>query len=257
MPFKMQNELMQIPWLDSQSPLPPAESAQKLGTPLAGLVAAGGGLSTARLQEAYQHGMFPWFSKGQPVLWWSPDPRMLLHTSEFQLHRSLRKTLQEFHQNPSCEIRFNSSFSRVIGYCASSPRQGQSGTWIVPEMISAYEALHLAGFAHSIETWIEGQLVGGLYCVAIGHAVFGESMFTHQSNASKIALAALVAFARAHKISWIDCQQNTKHLASLGAREIPRSEFLQKIREADNKPVDAWCFDPSYWDLLFSKRELP
>ena len=257
MPLKMQNELMQIPWLETQTPLPPAVSAQKIGTPLAGLVAAGGGLSTARLQEAYRHGMFPWFSEGQPVLWWSPDPRMLLRTDEFRLHRSLLKSLKAFREAPKCEIRFNSAFGRVIRHCASSPRQGQSGTWIVPEMISAYEALHVAGFAHSIETWIEGHLVGGLYCVAVGHAVFGESMFAHQSNASKIALAALVAFARAHKVEWIDCQQNTKHLASLGAKEIPRSDFLQKIRETNSKPLDAWCFEPSYWDLLLSKKELP
>jgi len=248
------NESLQIPWLEDQTPLPRPESAQKLGTPLAGLVAAGGGLSIARLHEAYAQGMFPWFSKGQPVLWWSPDPRMVLHTDEFKLHRSLRKTLQKFRHDARCEIRFDSHFGDVIRHCANTPRLGQPGTWIVPEMISAYEALHRAGLAHSIETWIDGQLVGGLYCVAVGHTIFGESMFAHQHDASKIALAALVAFARMHKIAWIDCQQNTKHLASLGAKEIPRSEFLQKIRDASTAAIPSWHFDASYWDFVISQK---
>lgn len=248
-----ETEPFHIPWLENESPLPSPEFAQKSGT-LAGLVAAGGGLSVARLREAYQRGIFPWFSQGQPVLWWSPDPRMVLHTAEFKLHRSLRKTLQKFKDDANCDIRFDSSFHEVIRHCANTPRLGQPGTWIVPEMISAYEALHLAGLAHSIETWMNGQLVGGLYCVAIGHTVFGESMFAHQPDASKIALAALVAFARKHQISWIDCQQNTKHLASLGAREIPRSEFLQKISQASTEAMHPWQFDTSYWNLLMPQK---
>lgn len=247
----------QIPWLDIETPLPDPEFAQKSGSPLAGLVAAGGGLSVARLREAYQQGMFPWYSQGQPVLWWAPDPRMVLHTSEFKLHRSLRKTLLKFKADPSCEIRFDTSFSEVIRHCASSPRAGQTGTWIVDEMMAAYEALHAAGFAHSIETWIDNQLVGGLYCVAIGNTVFGESMFSHQTDASKIALAAMVAFARAQQISWIDCQQNTKHLASLGAREISRAEFLQKIREANTQSVYPWQFESSHWDWVMPQKVLP
>ena len=251
-----QTEPSQIPWLESNTPLPRPEHAQKSGA-LVGLVAAGGGLSVPRLHEAYQHGIFPWFSQGQPVLWWSPDPRMVLHTAEFKLHRSLRKTLQKFKDDDHCEIRFDSSFQDVIRHCANTPRFGQPGTWIVPEMISAYEALHLAGLAHSIETWRNGELVGGLYCVAIGHTVFGESMFAHQPDASKIALAALVAFARKHQISWIDCQQNTKHLAPLGAREIPRSEFLKKIHKASTASVKSWHFDTSDWDLLIPPKSTP
>lgn len=250
----MKDTSMQIPWLEADTPLPPPESAQKLGTSLAGLVAAGGGLSVSRLREAYQQGIFPWYSQGQPVLWWSPDPRMVLHTREFKLHRSLKKTLKNFKTNPKCEIRFDHRFSDVIRHCANSPRQGQPGTWIVAEMISAYETLHRAGLAHSIETWVDGELVGGLYCVAIGNAVFGESMFAHQTDASKIALAALVAFSRAHQISWIDCQQNTKHLASLGAREMPRSEFLQIIRETNLEVMHAWHFDRSYWDWVVAEK---
>jgi leucyl/phenylalanyl-tRNA--protein transferase len=241
---------MQIPWLEPDTPLPPPESARKIGSELAGLVAAGGGLSTKRLDEAYRQGIFPWYSEGQPILWWSPDPRIVLKSADFKLHRSLRKTLQRFIQDTSCEVRMNSAFTEVIHHCAHSLRQGQPGTWIVSDMMAAYQRLHEAGLAHSVETWVKGRLVGGLYCVAIGHAVFGESMFTQQSDASKIALAALVAFARAHDIHWIDCQQNTLHLSSLGGREIPRSVFLSQLR-ATNKEVNvSWRFDQAYWSNL-------
>lgn len=153
--------LMHIPWIEDQSPLPPPESAHAKGSALAGLVAAGGGLSVERLKEAYRQGMFPWFSEGQPILWWSPDPRMVLKTENFKLRRSLRKTLQHFIADPNCEIRMNSDFSAVIHRCAETSRKGQSGTWIVKEMINAYEALHQAGYAHSVETWINQELVGG------------------------------------------------------------------------------------------------
>lgn len=248
---------MKIPWLEDHTPLPTPESAQKTGSPLSGLVAAGGGLSVPRLCEAYQHGMFPWFSEGQPVLWWSPDPRMVLRTREFKLHRSLRKTLQSFIANPHCEIRIDHAFEHVIRHCARAPRHGQSGTWIVEEMIHAYVALHQAGFAHSVETWINGQLVGGLYAVSIGDTLFGESMFALQTDASKIALSALVAFARTHNLSWIDCQQNTPHLASLGAREIPRSEFLQLVRQAPKDVHHSWSFTASDWHALLTPKGLP
>ena len=241
---------MQIPWLEPDTPLPPPESAQKKGSELAGLVAAGGGLSTQRLYEAYRQGIFPWYSEGQPILWWSPDPRMVLKTADFKLHRSLRKTLQRFIKDPSCEVRIDSAFAEVIHQCAHSLRQGQPGTWIVRDMMAAYQDLHEAGLAHSVETWVQGRLVGGLYCVAIGHAVFGESMFTHRSDASKIALAALVAFSRAHEIRWIDCQQNTRHLSSLGGREIPRSVFLAQLQSTDKEANVSWRFDPSFWSNL-------
>jgi len=245
---------MHIPWIDDQSALPPAESAQGKGSELAGLVAAGGGLSVDRLKEAYGHGMFPWFSEGQPILWWSPDPRMVLQTENFKLHRSLRKTLQQFIEDPDSEVRIDSNFSAVIHQCAKTSRKGQPGTWIVNDMIEAYLALHQAGYAHSVETWVNHKLVGGLYCVSIGGAVFGESMFSHQSNASKIALAALVAYAKTHDLPWIDCQQNTKHLASLGASEISRSEFLNRVRIASTEPNRGWIFDTSAWNALLSKR---
>ena len=241
---------MQIPWLELDTPLPPPESAQKKGSELAGLVAAGGGLSTPRLEEAYRQGIFPWYSEGQPILWWSPDPRMVLKTADFKLHRSLRKTLQRFINDPNSEVRIDSAFSEVTYLCANALRKGQPGTWIVSDMRAAYQTLHEAGLAHSVETWVQGKLVGGLYCVAIGHAVFGESMFSQQSDASKIALAALVAFARAHGITWIDCQQNTRHLNSLGGHEIPRSDFLAQLRSTDKEVSISWRFDPAYWSGL-------
>ena len=241
---------MNIPWLEPDSPLPAPELAQKNGSALEGLVAAGGGLSVGRLCEAYQQGMFPWFSQGQPVLWWSPDPRMVLQTADFKLHRSFRKTLHSFIMDDQCEIRINHDFSAVIRHCAQASRKGKPGTWIVEEMILAYEALHAQGLAHSVETWQDNRLVGGLYCVSMGDTLFGESMFALQTDASKIALAALVAFARHHELAWIDCQQNTAHLASLGAREMPRVKFLKLVREARKDVSRAWLFQPEYWQTL-------
>ena len=246
-----------IPWIESHTPLPAPETAQPKGTELEGLVAAGGGLSVSRLCEAYSQGMFPWFSEGQPELWWSPDPRMVLQVDQFKLHRSLRKTLQQFIRSPHAEIRIDSAFGQVIRHCAGFSRPGQNGTWIVQDMVQAYEALHAAGYAHSVETWVDGQLVGGLYCVAIGQAVFGESMFALKTDASKIALAALVAFAKKHQIAWIDCQQNTKHLASLGAFEIPRSQLLANIRVARQEPALAWEFQSIYWNELMPPKHSP
>ena len=244
-----------IPWLDDQTPLPPAHTAQGEASSLRGLVAAGGGLSVGRLVEAYGQGIFPWFSEGQPILWWSTDPRMVLRVDNFKLHRSLRKTLQKFAAKPNMAVRIDSAFEQVIQHCANVSRQGQAGTWILPEMVAAYIKLHHAGYAHSVETWVDGQLVGGLYCVAIGKAVFGESMFALQTDASKIALAALVAFARAHGIQWIDCQQNTRHLASLGAREVGRAEFLQWVAQDQRREAPTWVFTPQDWQQLWPTRE--
>lgn len=244
-------------WIDETQELPNLDNAAAFNSPIDGLIAAGGGLHVNRLREAYAKGLFPWFSQGQPILWWSPDPRMVLQTDHFKLHRSFRKTLQSFTQTEKHEIRIDTAFEATIRHCAQQARAGQNGTWIVEEMIRAYLAFHAAGFAHSLETWIDGQLVGGLYCVNIGQCIFGESMFSLQSNASKIALAALVAFAKAHDISWIDCQQNTPHLASLGAREIHRSQFLEWIRQAKQIQSPRWEFRPIYWQhLLPPKPEL-
>ena len=178
---------------------------------------------------------------------------MVLEVANFRLHPSLKKTLQRFRTTPNCEIRIDSSFDQVIKTCSASPREGQSGTWIVPEMVAAYTQLHRAGLAHSVETWINGKLEGGLYCVALGKAVFGESMFSRSTDASKIALAALVCFCRHHNIRQIDCQQNTRHLASLGAHEIARELFLSKVTRGLNESAPAWQFEPAYWDELLEK----
>jgi leucyl/phenylalanyl-tRNA---protein transferase len=245
---------MKLPWLEPGEPFPPAAQAWDDRQAAPGLLAAGGALDVASLQQAYAGGIFPWFSEGQPILWWSTDPRMVLYTAEFRLHRSLRKTLAKFAASDGCELRIDSDFSQVIQACAASPREGQSGTWIVPAMTRAYEAFHAAGFAHSVETWIDGELAGGLYCVAIGRAVFGESMFTRKPDASKIALAALVALCRHHRIALIDCQQNTQHLASLGAREISRPDFVAHVARQREQPPAAWRFDPVYWRELLTPK---
>jgi len=241
-----------IRWLRGpHDPLPDAERALPRTSDIPGLVAAGGELTPERLGEAYGKGIFPWFSEGQPILWWSPDPRMVLLPAEFRLSRSLRKTIRRFLATQGSTVRIDSATRRVIKSCATVAREGESGTWIVAEMIEAYARWHELGRVHSFETWIDGELAGGLYGVAIGRMFFGESMFARRSDASKIALAALVAFCRAHAIETIDCQQNTSHLASLGGREIARSEFLRRLRDAIViSDVGDWSYDLRLWDEL-------
>jgi leucyl/phenylalanyl-tRNA--protein transferase len=241
-----------ITWLTAVDPFPPVDQAWGEQTSAPGLLAAGGDLNAPRLCSAYGLGIFPWFSQGQPPLWWSPDPRMVLRVKDFRLHRSFKKTLRRFQQTPGCEIRFDSAFEAVIRKCAQAPREGQNGTWILPEMVDAYCALHAKGHAHSVETWMEGRLVAGLYCVSLGRAVFGESMFSERSDGSKIALSALVAFCMHHQITQIDCQQNTRHLASLGAAPIPRAEFVASLRHTTQSAAPNWTFLPEYWELLLS-----
>jgi leucyl/phenylalanyl-tRNA--protein transferase len=221
------------------------------GSDVPGLLAAGGELSPTRLTEAYSKGVFPWYSEGQPVLWWSPDPRMVLLTEEFKLSRSLRKTIQRFARSPGCEVRIDSAFRSVIRACAGTPREGQDGTWIVPDMVEAYCAWHALGRAHSIETWIDGELVGGLYGVSLGRMFFGESMFSLRTDASKIALAALVCFCRAHGMPMIDCQQHTGHLASMGARELLREDFEARLAPTlAAAPIHDWSYDLALWRHL-------
>ena len=239
-----------IPWLVQGDSFPPVGSAWGPQAPAPGLLAAGGGLDVATLVKAYGQGIFPWFSLGQPVLWWSPDPRMVLKTEAFKLHHSLKKTLKTLIRSEGFRLSFDQAFSQVIRACANKPREGQAGTWIVPEMVDAYQALHLAGHAHSVETWIDGELVGGLYCINLGGMVFGESMFAHRTDASKVALAALVAFCRAHGMPMIDCQQNTGHLASLGAAEIERSAFVAGVQQALCMTPPSWRFESLYWRQL-------
>jgi leucyl/phenylalanyl-tRNA--protein transferase len=212
-----------IPWLGSGDPFPEVERA--LAEPN-GLLAAGADLSLPRLLEAYRNGIFPWFAQDQPILWWSPDPRMVLFPAELKVSRSLARTMR----NTRFEVRADTAFDEVIEGCRQ-PRRGESGTWITEEMAEAYGALHRAGFAHSVETWLDGELVGGLYGVALGRAFFGESMFTRVSDASKVALVALARQLEHWGFGVIDCQMNTAYLASFGAREIPRAEFTRRLRE--------------------------
>ncbi|MCX8144947.1 MAG: leucyl/phenylalanyl-tRNA--protein transferase [Azovibrio sp.] len=224
-----------IPWLAGNAPFPPLETALKEPN---GLLAAGADLGVPRLLEAYRQGIFPWFAPGEPVLWWSPDPRMVLFPEAFRPSRSLTRTLRR----GRFEVRLDSAFAAVVAACAETPRPGQNGTWITAEIRAAYGALHELGYAHSVETWLDGELVGGLYGVALGRMFYGESMFTRQTDASKVAFAHLVRYLRQEGFGMIDCQMKTPHLASLGAREIPRQEFIRRLRAliAAPAPVGRW-----------------
>lgn len=225
-------------------PFPSAETAL---TDPNGLLCAGLEITPERVLAAYERGIFPWYSEGQPVLWWSPDPRMVLLPKNFRLHRSLRKSLQ----HTEYEIRVDTSFETVMRACAD-PRPEQGGTWISEAIIAAYTGLHRAGFAHSVETWMDGDLVGGLYGIALGRVFFGESMFVRRTDASKIAFAHLVTQLKRWQFELIDCQQETEHLASLGAAPISRKEFLVALDrwapiDAVSDRAGAWKFDA---DLL-------
>ena len=228
-----------IPYLGPLDLFPPVESARD---DMGGLLAVGGDLLPDRILDAYRRGIFPWGTvDGQP-LWYSPDPRMVLFPDEFRLTRSLRKTLRA----GTFEVRFDSDFPGVMAACASTPRDGQDGTWITPEMRHAYTRLHELGWAHSVETYADGVLVGGLYGMAIGRMFYGESMFSRRSDASKVAFAHLIEFLVTHQFGMIDCQMYTDHLASLGGREIPRAEFLVRLSAltASGSPRTLWSTDP-------------
>lgn len=248
----MSVETPPLPWLKAGQSFPETQMAWGPNSAAPGLLCTGGDLSVESLKCAYQQAIFPWFSGDQPILWWSPDPRMVLKVADFRLHPSFKKELKKFSRSESCEIRVDSAFGKVILACSSCPRDGQAGTWIVPDMIHAYINFHHAGYAHSVETWVDGELVGGLYFVAIGQSVFGESMFHRATNGSKIALAALVSMCRHFGIHQIDCQQNTRHLASLGAREISRLDFLKYVFEFAPNPCPKWEFTPIYWNEIFA-----
>jgi len=232
-----------VPWLGPDDPFPPVERALSAASGAPGLLAASGDLLPSRLIDAYRHGIFPWYSDGQPVLWWSPDPRMVLRPAEFKVSPSLRKTLKRVLRDDAWEIRVDQDFAAVMRACAEAPRRGQRGTWITADVVEAYSSLHRVGDAHSIETWFEGERVGGLYGVSFGKMFFGESMFANVTDASKMALAALVGHLRRHEIEMIDCQQNTSHLASLGGREIARKAFIAHVRASVDAPRIPWRFD--------------
>jgi leucyl/phenylalanyl-tRNA--protein transferase len=222
-----------LTWLGAGDAFPPVEKALRDPN---GLLAAGGELSVRRLLEAYRHGIFPWYSGGEPPLWWSPDPRMVLFCDELNVPRSLAKNLR----NKGYELRIDSAFPQVLRGCSSREQ-----TWLGKEMQGAYLALHEAGYAHSFETWREGDLVGGLYGVAIGRMFYGESMFSRATDASKVALVRLVAFLKARGFPLIDCQVDTPLLASLGAREIPRRTFLRRVATLVN-----YAEPPRKWSLV-------
>jgi leucyl/phenylalanyl-tRNA---protein transferase len=201
-----------------------------------GLLAAGGDLSPARLLAAYERGVFPWYSAQQPILWWSPDPRMVLFPDEFKCSRSLRKTVR----NGPFATRIDQAFGATIRGCAA-PRRAGPETWLNTEMIDSYDQLHELGFGHSVETYRDGQLVGGLYGIQLGRVFFGESMFSLERDASKVALARLVDECRARDIKVIDCQVASEHLASFGAREVSRSQFVALLRQfASRSPQGKW-----------------
>ncbi|MGW8394016.1 leucyl/phenylalanyl-tRNA--protein transferase [Pseudoduganella sp. HUAS MS19] len=229
-----------IPWLDVNTPFPDVSEA--LTTDAPGLLAAGADLSPKRLLAAYQRGIFPWFSEGQPILWWSTDPRMVLRTADFKISDSLRKTLKKIARDGErWEVRFDSAFEQVMRACAA-PRRDGPGTWISEDIIAGYTGLHRQGFAHSSELWLDGELVGGAYGVSIGTMFYGESMFARVTDGSKVALAYLVHFLRQHGVALIDCQQETGHLASLGARPIPRKEFIAHLQASIVMPqIRDWC----------------
>jgi leucyl/phenylalanyl-tRNA--protein transferase len=216
-----------IPWLNTDEAFPPLAKALREPN---GLLAAGADLSPERLLAAYRQGIFPWYSPGQPILWWSPDPRMVLFPSELKVSRSLAKRMRK----DDYEIRFDTAFRQVMLQCALTERPGQDGTWITSDIVEGYCRLHALGHAHSVETWMEGELVGGVYGVAIGRMFYGESMFHHVTDASKLAFVHLVRRLHDQAFGMLDCQMKTAHLASLGAREVSRDEFSQRLSELVN-----------------------
>jgi len=229
-----------IPWLRPDAPFPPIDTALEEPD---GLLAASRDLTPERLLDAYARGIFPWYARDQPVLWWSPDPRTVLFVDEFHVTRSLRKRVKQ----QRFEIRVDSAFRAVMEACARVPRPGQAGTWITPAVVAAYGALHERGYAHSVEAWREGALVGGLYGVAIGRMFFGESMFALEPDASKVALVHLIAILRARGVPLVDCQMETAHLASFGARPIARRRFAELVAQLVHSapPEDPWGMPPA------------
>lgn len=225
-----------IPWLDSPTDFP--DTSEALQYP-PGLLAASLEINADWLEHSYAKGIFPWYSQGEPVLWWSTSPRAVLYTAEFKLHRSLVKAIRKMRNNPTGSIRLNTDFEAVMRACAA-PRPGQEGTWITEEIIAAYVELHCRGFAHSVEHWQGDQLVGGLYCVALGKMVYGESMFSTQTDASKVAFAHFVYWLNTQNVHIIDCQQATGHLMSMGARTVSRTMFETELANSIAQPPLNW-----------------
>ena len=212
-----------------------------------GLLAVGGDLSLERLIRAYRMGIFPWYSNGDPILWWSPDPRLVLYPGALHVSRSLMKTLKQ----GRFIVTLDQDFPQVIAACACALRDNQPGTWITSDMMDAYCRLHEAGFAHSVEVWNYGELAGGLYGVSLGKCFFGESMFARQNNASKVGLATLVHLLRKWSFNLIDCQVTTHHLVQLGAMEIPRKQFMAELKLTLKSPTQKGKWEMSKGDIVF------
>ncbi len=237
--------MSQIPWLGPNDSFPdPLQNADP-DPSVPGLIAVSERIYPGQLRQAYQRGIFPWYSDNQPVLWWSPDPRMVLQPSHFKCSESLRKNIRHFCHDSQCQLVVDGDFGAVIRACATSTRKDQDGTWITHEIMDAYTTFHEQGHAHSLALLENGELIGGLYCVALGGMVFGESMFSHKPNASKMALAALSAWCIQRQVAMIDCQQETAHLRSLGAAPISRTHFLQQLQSSLNQSniEIPWTFD--------------
>lgn len=245
--------MSRIPWIapdDHISPFPDVERALREPN---GLIAIGGPLSPERLERAYRSGIFPWFSEDQPVLWWSPDPRLVIYPRELRISRSLRKRLR----HKGYRLTMDQCFQAVIEACAA-PRRDQQGTWITPEMVAAYVDLHRRGIAHSVEVWYDDALIGGLYGVSLGAAFFGESMFSRTADASKIALVWLAMQLEAWSFDFIDCQMPTPHLSALGGVEISRRRFIRELDSALAYPthLGPWAFNPQLDPLIWINRTL-
>lgn len=228
-----------LPEIRSAHIFPPAREACEEG-----LVAHGGDLNPNRILKAYREGIFPWYSDDDPILWWSPNPRLLLIPQEFKKSKSFRRVLR----NKGFEVAFDKNFEAVITYCATLPREGQEGTWLTSEMKNAYIELHQMGFAHSIETYYEGELVGGLYGLALGRGFFGESMFSLMSEASKVSLAALSDICVKKSYDFIDCQVETPHLLKWGAKLIERNDFLDRLEKTLEKETDFGSWRDWSWE---------
>jgi len=233
-----------IPWLGPSDPFPNPLTQPDPDPEVPGLLAVSERIYPGQLERAYRSGIFPWYSDHQPVLWWSPDPRMTLRPVNLKISQSLRKTIRACLDDPSITLRVDHDFPGVMRACATTERQGQDGTWITHEIMDAYTALHEQGHAHCITVEKNQHSIGGLYCVSFGAMVFGESMFSRVRDSSKLALAALCAWCYDHGVTFIDCQQETAHLRSLGAMPISRPEFLRHVERAVLAPIQGkWAMD--------------
>jgi leucyl/phenylalanyl-tRNA--protein transferase len=248
---------MRLPYLSTQDPFPSPRKYSDIDPEVPGLIAISETINAEQLYRAYREGIFPWYSDGQPILWWSPNPRMVLNPKNFKISKSFRKILKDVLIDSNWEVRIDYDFHETILSCATQKRKNQHGTWITNSIMQAYRTLHENKHAHSIETFYKGQRVGGLYCVNLGQMIYGESMFSDKDNASKIALATLSAWCIAQDIQMIDCQQETKHLTSLGGEPISRNEFLDHLDQKCDARIPNWEFNKGVLASWLKKSDEP